>query len=91
MMGWTCPGYGMGGGWGSVGFFGMLPGILIFVGLLIAIVMGIMWFTRRGRLQSINTRLNDDHIDPLYIAQRRLASGEITITEFEEIRGQIQS
>ena len=59
MMGWTCPGYGMGGGWGGAGFLGMLPGIFIFFGLLLAVIFGILWFTRRARLQRVTGLRNE--------------------------------
>ena len=87
MMGWTCPGYGMGGGWG---YLGMLPGFIIFAGILIAIVLGTMWLVKQRRQPNIRMSTHKNSNDPLLIAKRRLASGEITSAEFEEIRDRIQ-
>jgi hypothetical protein len=47
MMGWGCPGFGISGGWGSIGLLGMLPGLLTFGGFLIVIVVGIILITRQ--------------------------------------------
>lgn len=87
MMGWGCPGYGMNGGWS---FMGMLPGLIIFFAFLIVIIVAVLWLIRRG--QSVNTigQSAGSHINPLQIAQKRLAAGEITTAEYEEIRDRIQ-
>ena len=89
MMGWGCPGYGIGGGGWSL--FGMLPGLLIFFGLLIVIALSLVWLIRRGRLTRDTAQSSDIRFDPMSIAQRRLAAGEITTAEFEEIRERIHN
>ncbi|MDF1515919.1 MAG: SHOCT domain-containing protein [Anaerolineae bacterium] len=87
MMGWGCPGCGIRGGWG---FMGMLPGIIIFVALLIVIIVAVLWLISRGRSANTTGQSAGGHIDPLEIARRRLAAGEITTAEYEKIRDRIQ-
>ena len=86
-MGWGCPGYGMSGGWGGVGLLGMLPGHLIFGGILAILVIATIWLLRRFRFSRINSTTTGD---PLQIVKQRLAAGEITTAEYEEIRSMIQ-
>lgn len=91
MMGWGCPGCGLGGSWGSIGLLGMLPGLLIFFGILALLVIATIWFLRRFRYSRISTETSDDRSDPLQIAKQRLAAGEITTAAYEEIRDRIHS
>ena len=75
-MGWYCSGFG--GSWA-----GLLLNVAFFVGALSLLGLGIAWLVRRlghrPLVQAVET-------DPLDIARRRLAVGEITVAEFEEIR-----
>ncbi len=90
-MGWGCPGCGMGGFGGNLGFLGMLPGLLMSGEFLILIIFGIIWLTRQVRSARVSTGIHTDQINPMKIAQRRLAAGEITMDEYEEIRRKIES
>jgi uncharacterized membrane protein len=85
--GWGCPAYGAGGSGWSI--WGMLPGLLLFLGLLIIVILSILWLIRRSRLS--NAAVGSSSSDPIAIAKRRLAAGEIGTEEYEEIRDRIQS
>ena len=78
MMGFGCNGMGMGwGGWGG-GILGWIVPLLFWGVLLVGLAIGIIWLARRfGRASSTET--------PLDAARRRLALGEITAAEFDEI------
>jgi len=49
--------------------------------------LGIVWMVRQLRHRPLPSETG---IDPLEIARRRLAAGEITIAEFAEIRDRLQ-
>ena len=88
-MGFGCSGLGMGswmglgGGWGS-----LLLTLALGIGVLALLGVGTALLARqfRGRPAAVGT--GDA---PLEIARRRLAAGEISIPEYEEIRGRLQS
>ena len=85
-MGWCYNGFGWGGWgtWGSLGTLGLILNPVLFVGVL---GLGTAWLVRQlGRRPTTP----ETGAAPLEIARRRLAAGEITIAEFEEIRGQLQ-
>ena len=69
-----------GSGWGTLG--GIL-GILFFLGVMLVLVVAAVWLFRRLSRQSQSPRASEDALE---IARRRLAAGEITIADFEEIR-----
>jgi putative membrane protein len=71
-------------GWG--GWAGGIVGWAIFVGTLILVGIGVVWLARQLRRAPLATH---ERADPLEIARRRLAAGEITIDEFEAIRGRL--
>jgi uncharacterized membrane protein len=85
-MGWCWNGFGW-GSWGSMGSVGLILNLVFFVGVLALLGLGTTWLVRQIRRPTAS-RAGDD---PLEIARRRLAAGEITIAEFEEIRGRLQS
>lgn len=85
-MGWCWNGFGW-GSWGSMGSVGLILNLVFFVGVLALLGLGTAWLVRQLR-QPTASRTGGD---PLEIARRRLAAGEITITEFEEIRDQLRS
>jgi len=90
-MGWCCGGWGgwgaWGSGWGILGILGLVLNLLLFLGLLALLGLGIAWLVRQmGRRPAA---LGGP--DPLEIARRRLAAGEITLAEFEEIRDRLRS
>jgi len=89
------------GGWGSFGSFGwigMLFNLLFSVGILALLVLGILWLARQagftGPLSSESRAGRTEQaysVDtPLDIARRRLATGEITIEEFEQIKARLE-
>ncbi len=90
-MGWCCGGWGGWGawspGWGILGILGLVLNLLLFLGLLALLGLGIAWLVRQmGRRPAA-----PGGPDPLEIARRRLAAGEITLAEFEEIRDRLRS
>jgi putative membrane protein len=85
-MGYCCGGFlGWGGGIGSLG---PILGLLALAGFLAVLGGGMIWAIRRGNTSS---EYRGSRVEPLEIARQRLASGEITTEEFEEIRRRIQS
>jgi len=90
-MGWCCGGWGgwgaWGPGWSAWGILGLVLNLLLFLGLLALLGLGIAWLVRQvGRRPAA-----PGGPDPLEIARRRLAAGEITLAEFEEIRDRLRS
>ena len=85
-MGWCWNGFGW-GGWGGLGGVGPILSLVFFAGVLALLGLGTVWLVRQIR-QPTASRAGSD---PLDIARRRLAAGEITIAEFEEIRDRLQS
>jgi uncharacterized membrane protein len=90
-MGWCCGGWGgwgaWGSGWGILGILGLVLNLLLFLGLLALLGLGIAWLVRQmGRRPAA-----PGGPDPLEIARQRLAAGEITLAEFEEIRDRLRS
>lgn len=74
---------GMGGGW-----LGMILNVALLAGVLALLGLATVWFARQFR----HTKPAAETLpDPLEIAQRRLAAGEITVSEFEEIRSRLRS
>jgi len=89
-MGWCCSGLGWGGwgGWSGIGLIGLVLNLVLFVGVLAVLGGGTVWLVRRlGR----GTPAPEARADPLEIARRRLAAGEITLAEYEEIRERLRS
>lgn len=79
-------------GWGNMmggfGVLAMIVGLLISVGILVLIGYGIAWLARQSAPPHAPPLERKD--DPLDIARRRLAQGEITPEQFEEIRKRLQ-
>ena len=73
---------GMGGGW-----IGLILNVALFTGALILVGLAAVWLARQFRRTTPTAEVT---VAPLEIARRRLAAGEITITEFEEIRDRLQ-
>lgn len=88
-MGWCCNGWGWGGwgAWGGLGTVGLILNLIFFVGLLAILGLGTAWLVR----QVARKPAGPGGPDPLEIARRRLAAGEITLAEFEEIRDRLRS
>lgn len=88
-MGFCCDGFGWGGwgGWGGLGILGLILNLLLFTGLLAVLGFGAAWLVRQFSRRS---PVPEVRMDPLEIARRRLAAGEITVEEFEEIRDRLQ-
>ena len=84
-MGFCCNGFG----WGSwMGWGGLILNLVFFVGMLAVLGLGTGWLVRRLGRRPLAPATGTD---PLDIAQRRLAAGEITVAEFEEIQNRLQS
>jgi uncharacterized membrane protein len=77
------------GGWAGLGWLGPLFGLSLFVGLIGLLVVGTVWLVRRTAQRPVmNTQTGQN---PLELARRRLATGEITPDEFEDLRQRLQS
>jgi uncharacterized membrane protein len=83
-MGWWCHGFGRSG----LGTTGVILNVAFSVGLLVVLGLGIFWLVRQ---LSRRPTVPQGTADSLEIARRRLASGEITIAEFDEVRTRLQS
>jgi uncharacterized membrane protein len=70
-----------------MGGIGLILNLVFFAGILVVLGLGTTWLVRQIRRPTAS-QTGDN---PLEIARRRLAVGEITIVEFEEIRDRIQS
>ena len=73
---------GWGGGWGS-----LLLNLAFSVGVLVLFGLAAAWLARQLRRRPVATGVREE---PLQLAQRRLAAGEITISEYEEIRDRLE-
>jgi uncharacterized membrane protein len=77
------------GGWTGLGWLGPLFGLSLFIGLIGLLVIGSVWLVRRTTQQPVMATQTGQ--DPLELARRRLATGEITPDEFEDLRRRLQS
>lgn len=88
-MGFCCNGFGWGSwmGWGG-GWVGLILNMVFFAGVLVVLGLGAVWLARqlRGRPLAVG-----GETDPLEIVRQRLAAGEITIEEFEEIHDRLRA
>jgi len=88
-MGFCCNGFGWGSwmGWGG-GWVGLILNLVFFAGVLAVLGFGAAWLARqlRGRPLVVG-----GETDPWEIVRQRLAAGEITIEEFEEIRDRLRA
>jgi uncharacterized membrane protein len=88
-LGWG--GWGHMGGWGGLGWLGWLGplfGLLLLAGLIGLLVLGAVWLVRRTGQPA--AAVPQSGAEPLEIARRRLAAGEITSREFEELRDKLR-
>ncbi|ANU15275.1 SHOCT domain-containing protein [Planococcus halocryophilus] len=76
MMG---PGWGM--GWGMGGGSWLIAGLVVLIGFAIYYFM-----KNNNNNNSFNSSQKDSSTDAMEIAKKRLARGEITNAEFEEIK-----
>ena len=86
MMGFGCNGVGW-GGWGG-GMLGWIVPLLFWGVLLVGLVIGILWLVRLLRRAPSATTSTEA---PLDAARRRLALGEITVGEFDEIAQRLRT
>jgi uncharacterized membrane protein len=73
-----------------MGFLGPILGLVFFAGVLGVLGIAAVWTIRqlgRGQTEMRSSRSADE---PLEIARRRLAAGEITVEEFEDLRDRLQ-
>lgn len=73
----------MGPGWGMS--WGMGGGSWLIVGLFVLIGFAIYYFMKNNN-NGFNSSQKDSGTDAMEIAKKRLARGEITNVEFEEIK-----
>ena len=74
-------------GWSGMGAVGPILHLVFFVSVLVVLGLGTTWLVRQFRQPAVSRTESA----PLEIARRRLAAGEITIDEFEEIRNRLDS
>jgi len=86
-MGFCYNGFGWGSTWSWWGLIGVILNLVLFVGVLALLGLGTIWLVRRVSHQPATFAVRPD---PLEIARRRLAAGEITLAQFEEIRERLQ-
>ncbi|HSP22620.1 MAG TPA: SHOCT domain-containing protein [Planococcus sp. (in: firmicutes)] len=79
MMG---PGWGMGSGWGM----GLGGGFLVLIVLIVVVGFGIYYIVKNNNNNDVNRSQKDSNADAMEIAKKRLAKGEISTEEFEEIK-----
>lgn len=87
-MGFCCNGFGWGGlmPWGGT-WGGLILNLVFFVGVLAVLGVGTIWLVRRLGRRPLDPAAG---VDPLGITRRRLAAGEITVAEFEDMRDRLQ-
>jgi uncharacterized membrane protein len=85
-MGFCCNGFGW-GAWGGLGTVGLILNVVFFVGMLALLGLGTAWLVRQFGPRPVSPQAG---VDPLEIARRRLAAGEITVAEFEQISDRLQ-
>lgn len=83
--GWS--GWGHMGGWGGLGWLGPVFGLVLLAGVIGLLVVGALWLARSAGQRPATALATRS--EPLAIAQRRLAAGDITAREFEELREQL--
>ncbi len=72
------------GGWGGLAWVGPVFGLVILAGVIGLLVVGALWLARSAGQR--HGMAPSTRSEPLAIARRRLAAGEITASEFEELR-----
>jgi uncharacterized membrane protein len=78
---------GRGGGW-------IIPflGLTLFVGVVVLLAVGAVWLARRSQLHLAPVGgPRSGPSEPMETARQRLAAGEITPAEFEELRERLES
>jgi uncharacterized membrane protein len=83
--------FGFDRGFGYMGIGGLVIGAIVAFILLALLVLAIILVVRSLRHPHAAQPPQSPREDPLDIARRRLASGEITPDQFEEIRKRLQS
>jgi uncharacterized membrane protein len=88
-MGFCCNGFGWGGwgAWGGLGTVGLILNLVFFAGVLTVLGVATAWLVRRLSRSPLAPAAG---VDPLEIARRRLAAGEITVAEFEDISDRLR-
>ncbi len=80
--GWNGMGWGGWGPWGGVGLIGSLVSVLLWIGFLAVLVAGITWLAQRSGRQNRPSKIEEPSLSEI---RRRLASGEITTSEYDTI------
>jgi uncharacterized membrane protein len=73
-----------------MGLIGSILGLAVFIGVLGLLGLGIVWAIRQLAQGGAAMRPAQSAGEALDIARRRLAAGEITTEEFEEIRERLR-
>ena len=96
-MGWglgceNLGGFGLGHMWdGGMGISGLLLGLLFLLGFLALLVVSVIWLVRRFSRATGGAGAYGGSTVALDVIQNRLASGEITVEEYQRIRDELRS
>ena len=84
-------GRGIGHMWGMGGAGGIL-GFLFLLGLLVLFALAAIWLFRRSQsAHYITVGASSPVAEPLDLARRRLAAGDITLEKYQEIREELRN
>ncbi len=75
------------GTWGGLGTLGLILYLVLFVGVVAVLGLGTAGLVRQLSRRPVASGAG---VEPLEIARRRLAAGEISPPEFEEIRDRLR-
>ena len=86
IFGWHDEGWGMMGGNGTMGGFGMIGFMAIFWIAILGFIIWAVVAAAKGTSQPVLVRSDDRHDSVMDILKKKYARGEITRAEFEEKR-----
>jgi uncharacterized membrane protein len=69
----------------------MILGGVLWIALLALVLVAAIWLIRRSTRSPATVRSAVSSETPLEVARRRLASGELTISEFDEIQQRLKN
>jgi uncharacterized membrane protein len=79
------------GAWGGLSVLGVILGGVLWIALLALVVVAAIWLIRRSIRSPATVRSAAGGETPLEVAQRRLAAGELTVSEFDEIQQRLKN
>lgn len=73
----------MGGSCGSIGWIGMILGIIFFIAIIVGVILLIVWIVKRTTHSTTEPKTD---IKALEVLKERYAKGEITKEQYEDIK-----